>query len=504
MRSAQAQLPPAAAPHVSAALVGSMQAQPVVPAPPEARVSETSVNIAIEEMKDFSESVAPLRELYSEFCTADGKCLFECQGLTKDTGIDLMDCPLNINLKLRVRRRMPQGAHVLWHVVLPMPLISKHLLSPPYEWQTWIGLLPNTMNLDAHPADVMFTQSVHLISRPDFPKLRLRFKYNNFELQAQQQAQKEREDHDLKQRDDMSRNVGKKAFEDLQSFQSLFKAPASSSGSVGQPAASAAGYDAERQPVQGASVNVEAPSQNHQDGAVVAVALQFASAVRDLLATAQGRHETAAPLPVPTVGEVLSSQAPSQMMDATCKPLLQRLQVALMSAQNGGPNGRNAGSNNAELERELVNALQMAQMGIIDDSEGSKIPRTATNLSSTSAEQISNIQNRFPGLMDSYRQVSLLAKERAALQQEQSKWSDARRRLQEELMSTRKSLEVAQQAESSKNLEKMMGQQRQMLQLTFDKEVSALKHQLAETERAARERESEVAQLRAELGESRR
>merc|ERR1719426_383271 len=102
-----------------------------------------------------------------------------------------MNCPLSVTIKLRVMRRMQQGPVMLWHVLLPLQQIGKNLLGPPHEWETWIGLLPNNQSLDLHPPDVMFTQAVHLISRPEFPKLRLRFKYFNPQLQAQVQAQME-------------------------------------------------------------------------------------------------------------------------------------------------------------------------------------------------------------------------------------------------------------------------------------------------------------------------
>merc|ERR1719188_15124 len=117
-------------------------------------------------MKDFREEVAPLRELYSELCvmtpaeggTSVDKILYECQGLLKQTGIELMDCPFDITLKLCVCRKLPNGGkHNVWQVPLPMSQISKHVQNTPYEWQTWIGLLPNTVELNLHNSDQYFT-----------------------------------------------------------------------------------------------------------------------------------------------------------------------------------------------------------------------------------------------------------------------------------------------------------------------------------------------------------
>merc|ERR1719410_30574 len=177
--------------------------------------ASSSLNIAIQDSKDFPGDVAQAQDLYSEFTMADGRGLFECPGLVKATGIDLMNCPLTVVLKLRVRRRLQQGAVVLWHVVLPLPLISKYLLQPPHEWETWIGLFPNTQSLEAHPPETMFTQAVHLISRPDFPKLRLRFTYHNPEFQAQISAQNEAQQQESRRRKELCEKVGRQQFEEI-------------------------------------------------------------------------------------------------------------------------------------------------------------------------------------------------------------------------------------------------------------------------------------------------
>merc|ERR550532_3606052 len=126
-----------------------------------------------------------------------------------------MNCPLSLILRLNVRRKVPQGGIVLWHVVLPLPLISKYLLNPPHEWETWIGLFPNTQSLEAHPPDTMFTQAVHLISRPDFPKLRLRFTFHNPELQAQISAQNEAQQQESRRRKELCEKVGRQQFEEI-------------------------------------------------------------------------------------------------------------------------------------------------------------------------------------------------------------------------------------------------------------------------------------------------
>jgi len=492
------------------------------PAPSEqARTWETSLNIAIEEMKDFR-NVAPVQELYSEFTTAEGRVLFEQQGLVKDTGIDLMDCPLDITLKLRVRRRMPQGAIVLYHVVLPLPLISRHLLSHPHEWLTWLGLLPNTINLDQHPPDVMFTQSVHLISRPDIPKLRLRFRYHNPELQAQLMAKMEREEQESRQRKDMNQSVGKKAFEDLQNLMQTVRGPPAATRSV----TASGGTLQQVQPQAADDRTVETPVANRD---ALMAALRFIGSVRDLLAGFQvhdppngGSAPSALPPPLNSA-EVLTAAEPGHLLDAHCIALGRRL-WAVMQATAHGANGagtadcepqlaeataRGADSAGAaESEPKLVEGLRMALMGMLEDSEGGKVPRTSTNLSNASAEQMTFIQASYPKLWEVYREVSTLAKDRAGLCEERAQWLETSRRMQEdnftlqqEVMAQRQSLELAQQTESMKQFEKLLAQQRQMQQLSFDKEVGTLRHQLEEVQREKRERDAEVKRLRAQLEE---
>merc|ERR1719183_1427496 len=108
---------------------------------------------------------------------------------------------------------MPQGAIVLWHVVLPLPFISQYLITPPHEWETWIGLFSNTQSLETHSPDMMFTQALHLISRPEFPKMRLRFTYHNPELQAQALAIQEHQEQESRRRKEQTEQVGRAQFQ---------------------------------------------------------------------------------------------------------------------------------------------------------------------------------------------------------------------------------------------------------------------------------------------------
>ena len=116
-------------------------------------------------------------ELFTELATSEGCVLFECVSLLKATGIDLMDCPMQISLKLFVRRRLQQGTSLLYHMVLPLAVISKHLLQPPHEWDTWVGLLPSNASLEVcAPSDMFAHALVNLLADKVSPKLRLKFR----------------------------------------------------------------------------------------------------------------------------------------------------------------------------------------------------------------------------------------------------------------------------------------------------------------------------------------
>jgi hypothetical protein len=388
--------------------------------------ANTSLNIAIQDSKDFPAEVANLSELYSELAMVDGRVLFECPGLVKATGIDLMNCPLTVVLKLRVRRRMPAGAMVLWHVVLPLPLISKYLYQAPHEWETWIGLFPSTQSLEAYNPDTMFTQSVHLISRPDCPKLRLRFTYHHPELQAHIAAQREMQQQESRRRVELTQQVGRANFEEIHKLTRTLRDSSLM----------------EREGSEGAS----------------------------------GTAMAAAP------ASAMQSQQPLEP------------EAFRASEAEAAPEARMAHGIGSEVEQLLAEGLRTALMGLLEDSDGGKIPRATSNLSPASTEQLISIQTRYPSLWEAYREVSALAKERFSLL-EQVNTQAKERTLQ------RASIEAAQQAESKKQFEKLLAQQRQALQLNFDTETSHLRQQLDESRRTVVDREAEVDQLRAQLSE---
>lgn len=588
--------------------VGSQAAQ--VSVAPQAG---TSVNIAILDSKDFPGEVAPINELYSEFSMMDGTVLFECPGLMKATGIDLMNCPLSVVLQLRIRRRMPQGPLVLWHVVLPLPLISKHLMGPPYEWETWLGLLPNTQDLNSHPADMMFTQAVHLISRPEFPKLRLRFTYHNPQLQAQVHAQQEQQEQEDKKRREQTEHIGRAQFQDIHNLMRQVKSSGTSSASANAAAAAAA----PPAPPNAGPVTVTMPAAASapmhdplRDSHAVAVTLPHHSGqLSQMLAQAQppvaavawpvavaavpvavvsqpvvpmtaqpaapaAQHDgySAAsatgpgvsgpvipPMPPPTmpsasapaemreerlreerlrdalagslrfVGDVRLAMAsqlskrpqaaselpslPAQLdsmevlrgdqsavsLDSHCQQLRQCLQGLLAMPAAQAPAA--APSPSAEVEPLLVEGLRMAITGMLDDANACK-----------DEVVFISIKERFPQFWDLCREVSSLASERGILDQQQRRTQEQCRYFQDQcskLSQEREQLskekenqtESISRGETQKQFEKLLNQQRQALQTNFDSETSTLRNQLEDMRRTAQEREGEVAQLRAQLGD---
>jgi len=295
-------------------------------------LASTSVNIAIQDCKDFPSDVASTRELYSEFTMADGRVLFECPGLVKTTGIDLMNCPLSVVLKLRVRRRLPHGSLILWHVVLPLPIISKYLLNPDHKWETWIGLLPNTQSLDIHPAEVMFTQSVHLISRPEYPKLRLRFTYHNPQLQAQLAAQREMQQQELRRRMEVTQQLGKAEFEEIQRLTRTVRDGAAGQEPYYSDGPSRLGEPASPTPMLISPVVVDSglTGENERLREALCRALEFIGDVYQMMAARSpdqyfGSGDLPALPPCLSSNEVLASKMPASLIETHCQQLRQCL-----------------------------------------------------------------------------------------------------------------------------------------------------------------------------------
>ena len=134
---------------------------------------EHYLRISIVDSKHFSEE-----DLFTELATNEGCVLFECESLLKVGGVDFMDCPLQICLKIFVRRRLKDEAPMLYHMVLPLAVISKHFLQPPHEWETWVGLLPSNSSLDiCAPGDMFAHAVINLLADKTSPKLRLKFRH---------------------------------------------------------------------------------------------------------------------------------------------------------------------------------------------------------------------------------------------------------------------------------------------------------------------------------------
>jgi len=173
--------------------------------------SEQFLNISIVDSKHFLEP----EHLFTELATSDGCVLFECASLLKANGIDLMNCPLQISLKIFVRRR-DEGTPILHHMVLPLAVISKQVLQPPHEWETWVGLLPSNNSLEVcAPSDMFAHAVINLLADKTSPKLRLKFRYHNPQLHAHMALQKQSEEERRQQQNLVKASYGQQRFQDL-------------------------------------------------------------------------------------------------------------------------------------------------------------------------------------------------------------------------------------------------------------------------------------------------
>eukprot|EP00930_Biecheleria_cincta_P043361 TRINITY_DN29786_c0_g1_i1.p1 TRINITY_DN29786_c0_g1~~TRINITY_DN29786_c0_g1_i1.p1 ORF type:complete len:482 (+),score=95.45 TRINITY_DN29786_c0_g1_i1:153-1598(+) len=395
------------------------------------------VNIAILGSDHVSKDT-PIDELYSELTTYDGVLLFECAALVKQSGIDLMSCPLGLCLRLRVRRRLSQGAIALWHCLLPLSVISKNLLQPPHEWETWLGLFPLNHSLETHPPETWFTQSIHLISRPEFLKLRLRFTYHNPELKAQmamrQQCEQEAQQrkaqeaayHGQQQFQDLLKHSRGRKTTDLDSSASAVKVsqPESVPLHVKQPSpvtveASAnfastvkvLEHDSSTSQVkQLATITVETFAGPAEDASSIAKlkdalsdALSFVRSASDML----GCPDTDALLTVE--GALASSTPGSSPVKAHCDQLRDRLASALAAANRTG---------NDIDEVDLAEGLRYALMGMLQGADQPHASMTFIGLSAQSTDKLSSIQAQYPDLFAVFCEVSKLSLERLSLMEQ--------------------------------------------------------------------------------------
>ena len=376
----------------------------------------TFLNVSIADAKHFPEALS-VDDLFSELTTFDGCPLFECAGLLKSTGIDLMECPLQLSLKLHVRRRLQEGAALLWHMVLPLAVISKNLMQPPHEWDTWLGLLPSNQSLETYAPEMMFTQAViHLLAKPEYPKLRLQFKYHNPELRVKMALQKQTEEERRQQQFLQAASYGQQRFQDLQSLGGLLdKRSAEKSGKAPTKAEDAHdAHGAEGLPEDFADqlgqvgqvpldaslpVNVDARCADSTEAELklseaFGACLELLSELQAALGVA---HD---PL---CVSRFSSCDAPAQLVRDHFQGLLERVTLD---------------------QRSLADTLQYALVGALDDVSSMGPPASPASPASSASglaqpmSQMLAVRERLPVVWQICQQVSQLANDKARLMEE--------------------------------------------------------------------------------------
>merc|ERR1712224_267115 len=106
----------------------------------------------------------------------------------------------------------------------------------------------------------------------------------------------------------------------------------------------------------------------------------------------------------------------------------------------------------------------------------------------------------FPDLYRSLREVNKMSQERAELLTAQGQWLEREQGLRSELISTKKALDMSQQASGQRD--KNVAEQRQLMALGLDKDTGPMKQQLLDMQKTVRERDEELARLRRELAEA--
>jgi len=219
----------------------------------------------------------------------------------------------------------------------------------------------------------------------------------------------------------------------------------------------------------------------------LASTLAFIGGVNHLLARHPSRGPDAQQLPEALgYDDVVASSNPSALIDSHCIQLHQCLcKAAFAEAPPKQPAG---GADMRETERMLTDSLQMALMGMLDDADDAKLLRRTP-----SYEQLGTIQTQFPNMWETIREVSAVAKERAALMERVSQLTRGEKEgsngIVPPLPATPASLEALQHTDT----EQLLAQQCRVM--------ASLRQQLKETQCLAQEREDEQSQLRAHLSE---
>ena len=360
----------------------------------ERRDDATFLNVSIADAKHFPE-LAPINELFSELATSDGCALFECAELVKATGVDLMDCPLQLNLKLHVRRRLPEGAALLWHMILPLAVISKNLLQPPHEWDTWLGLLPANQNLEMYAPEMMFAQAViHLLAKPEYPKLRLQFKYHNPALRAKMALQKQTEQERRQEKELQAASYGQQQFQNLQLGGLLEKR---SVEKVAETAMAAGVSPLEAEPALLAASEVTSQGGDSRESRLSEALASCLQLLSEMQSTRSTRHGISDPL---TIDRISTCDAPEQLVRSHFQPLTECQEFPMD-------------------EKSLADSLQYALLGALDDF-GAESMGSTSGLSGISepTSQLLAVRERFPLLWPICRQVSKLANDRVRLMEE--------------------------------------------------------------------------------------
>lgn len=343
------------APHVVEALrYAPPQQSPLAMLQPTvvSQVPDNLVQLQVVEDKDFPNP----DELFTEIYTSQG--IAECVIYTGDKirvsgGVHRF--PLWGELRLRIRHRHLPGCPVLWYLIVPLGPVRRSLEAPPFEWDGWIGVWPVSQDLEAWGADVAFEQAIHLISKKEVPKLRLRLQY-----QDNLQAQRIRQEKDAQQKKDNEREhgevYGQQRFKELQQLRSRFGPKGRDPQSAGKSIPVA--VEVEVSLKDSASSPPAKEETSHITGlekreATAREALQAAMAclvkVREAVAGAEGQKLSTDP-PLPTVEEILASGQPSKHLERHFQQLQRRVDNALVG------------------EADLAEAIAVALQGVPDQS----------------------------------------------------------------------------------------------------------------------------------------
>lgn len=342
--------------------------------PMAANAQDAQLQVVLVEDKDFPNSADLFSEIYTVNPGRGETLIHSAEAISNGSSVTLKG--YQGELRVRIRQRFVHNP-AQWHVLIALSQIRKSLETAPFEWDGWLGVFPSSFSLEAQGPEVMFTHAVHLISKSEGPKIRIRLVYRDRTLQAQR-GKEEREQQEANE--EAVTAYGQHSFKELQTL--LNSRPSRKAGLQG----AARQEDRSRAKVLDLERN-EATAKEALQAAITCL-----MKVQETLDVFEHGQKGAAPK-LPSVEEILASSSPGRLLERYLQHLQGRLKGHL-----AGP----------FTEADVAEVLRSALAGALDQVTGP--PSTDPN-----AVQTRTMKAKWRSVWNQLTEVSKIVQEKERL-----------------------------------------------------------------------------------------